>query len=78
MYFIGNQLKKAKCVWSNGPNLGQISPMFRKTKKKLVLSINFFHILQEEYVQKQEVVVIEISEWKFKTHIARNTTFEEN
>ena len=40
--------------------------------------MGFFHILHEKYIQKQEVVVIEIPEWKLKAKMARNTTFEEN
>ena len=39
--------------------------------KKLALSTGFFHILQE-------VVVTEISGWRLKIEIARNTTFEGN
>ena len=38
----------------------------------------FFHILYWEYLLKQEVVVVQTSEWKFKANIARNTIFEGN
>ena len=36
----------------------------------------FFHILYEEYLLKQKVVVVQILEQKFKANVARNTTFE--
>ena len=36
----------------------------------------FFHILHGEYLLKQKVVVVKTFEWKFKTNIARNDTFE--
>ena len=36
----------------------------------------FFHILHEVYIYKQEVVVIEIPDWKLKTKL--NTIFEGN
>ena len=45
-------------------------------KKKLALSIGFSHILHEEYILKQEVVVVQTPEWKFKANIARNATFQ--
>ena len=48
------------------PNLVQC---YEKTKK-LALSIGFFHILYEEYIYKQKVVVIEIPEWTLKANIA--------
>ena len=38
----------------------------------------FFHIQHEVYIYKQEVVVIEIPEWKLKTKLARNTISEGN
>ena len=47
-----------------------------KKAKKLVLSMGFFHILHGEYILKQEVVVAKIPDWKFKTNIARNATFQ--
>ena len=34
--------------------------------------MDFSHILHEEYILKQEVMVVEISEWKLKAKIARN------
>ena len=46
--------------------------------KKLALSIDFFHTLLGEYILKQEVVIIEIPEWKYKASLARNTTFDGN
>ena len=36
----------------------------------------FFHILHGEYVPKQKVVVVQTSEWKFRSSIARSVTFE--
>ena len=38
----------------------------------------FFVILHEVYIYKHDVVFIEISEWKLKAKLARNTIFEEN
>ena len=58
-------------------NLGQIrSNVVKKKVKKLALSIGFSHILHREYILKQEVVVVQTPEWKFKANIARNATFE--
>ena len=34
-------------------------------------------MLNEEYILKQEVVVIEIPEWKCQPNIARNTQLKE-
>ena len=36
----------------------------------------FFHILHGVYISKQEIVVIEIPEWKLKDKSATNTIFE--
>ena len=38
--------------------------------------MGLFHILHEVYVYKQEVVIIEIPEWKLKIQLARKTIFE--
>ena len=38
----------------------------------------FSYFLHEVYIYKQEVVVIEIPEWKLKTKLARNTISEGN
>ena len=48
-----------------------------KKVKTQALAISFFHILHE-YLLKRKVVVVKTSEWKFKTNIARNTTFEKH
>ena len=37
--------------------------------------MSFFHILHEVYICKQEVVVIDIPEWKLKAELARNTVY---
>ena len=37
-YFIGNQPKKVKWVWSLGQNLGQISPMLWKNKETGIIN----------------------------------------
>ena len=39
--------------------------------------MDFFHILHEVYMYKQEIVVIEIPGWKLKAELATNTIFEE-
>ena len=38
----------------------------------------FFSILHEVYIYKQDIVVIEIPEWKLKAKLARNTILEGN
>ena len=47
-----------------------------KKVKKPALPIGFSHILHGEYILKQEIVVAKTPEWKFKTNIARNATFQ--
>ena len=47
-----------------------------KKVKKLALSIAFSHILHGQYILKQEVVVVQTTEWKFKANVGRNATFE--
>ena len=71
MYFIGNQPKKIKWAWST---LGPMLWKNRETGK----SMGFFDILHEVYIYKQEVVAIEIPEWKLKAKLASNTIFEGN
>ena len=77
-YFIGNQPKKVKWVWSLGHNLGQIrSNIVKKTKELLFQWVFFIFCLRYTFISKK-VVVAEISEWKLKTMLARNTLFEGN
>ena len=38
----------------------------------------FSDILHEVYIYKQDVVVVEIPEWKLKAKVARSTIFEGN
>ena len=59
-----------------GQNLGQIKSNVAKKVKKQALSISFFHILHGKYFLKQNVVVLQRLEWKFKANIARNATSE--
>ena len=40
--------------------------------------MGFFHILHKLYIYKQEVVVIEIPEWKFKAELARAPYLKES
>ena len=75
-YFIGNQEKITKLGVVFGQNLGQIRSSVVKKVKKPALSVGFSHILHREYILKQEVKVVQASEWKFKANIARNATFE--
>ena len=77
-YFIGKQQKKPKWVWSWGKIWAKLGPMLTKKVKKMALSIGFSHILHEEYILKQEVVVVQTPEQKFKAIIATNTTFQGN
>ena len=60
-----------------GQNLGKIRSNVVKKVRKLALPIHFSHILHREYISKQEVVVVQIPEWKFKANIARNAIFQE-
>ena len=53
-----------------GQNLGQIRSNVVKKLKKLPLSIGFSHISHGEYILKQELVVIQTTEWKFSANIA--------
>ena len=75
-YFIGNQQKEIKVGLVLGQDLGQIKPNVVKKVKKEALSISLFHILHGEYLLKQNVVVVQTLEGKFKTNIASNATFE--
>ena len=68
--------KKREWVWSWGKIWAKLGPMQLKKVKKLTLSIGFSHILRWEYILKQEVVVVQIPEQKFKANIARNATFQ--
>ena len=77
-YFIGNQPKKVKWVWSAGPNLGQIWYNVVRKQRKTGISMGFFDILHEIYMHKHEVVFIEIPEWKLKAKLVRKYIFEGN
>ena len=48
----------------------------QKKVKKHALSIIFVYILHEKYFLKQNAVVVQRLEWKFKANIARNVTFQ--
>ena len=56
-----------------GQKLGEIISNGLKKVKKQAISLVFFHILLEDYLLKQEVVVVKPPEWKFIAIIARNT-----
>ena len=45
-------------MWSWGKILGQIMPNVLKKVKKQAISLGFFHILLEDYLWKQEAVVV--------------------
>ena len=47
-----------------------------KKVQKLALSLDFCHILHGEYILKQEAVIVQTPEWRFKAHITRNATFQ--
>ena len=51
----------------------KLGPMLWKVRKQ-ALSISFFHILHGEYLLKENVVVVQTPEWKFKAKIATNAT----
>ena len=75
-YFTRNQAKKIKVGVVLGQNLGQIRPNVVKKSKERGIIDSFSHILHEEYLLKQKIVVLQTYEWKFKENIARNITFE--
>ena len=58
-----------------GQKLGEIISNGLKKVKKQAISLVFFHILLEDYLLKQEVVVVKPPEWKFIAIIAENTKF---
>ena len=58
-----------------GQKLGEIISNGLKKVKKQAISLVFFHILLEDYLLKQEVVVVKPPEWKFIAIIAKNTKF---
>ena len=58
-----------------GQKLGEIISNGLKKVKKQAISLVFFHILLEDYLLKQEVVVVNPPEWKFMTIIAGNANF---
>ena len=62
-------------MWSWGKILGQIMPNVLKKVKKQATSLGFFHILLEDYLLKQEAVVVKPAEWKFMAIKARNAKF---
>ena len=74
-----SQLKKKKKITNIrlgvvlGQKLGEIISNGLKKVKKQAISLVFFHILLEDYLLKQEVVVVKPPEWKFIAIIARNT-----
>ena len=50
-----------------GQNLGQIRPNFvKKNKETGINNTFFFHILHEEYLLKQKLVVVQILEWNLR------------
>ena len=50
--------------------------MLWKKVKKLALLPGVSTILHGEYILKQELVVVQTPEWKFKAYSARNATFQ--
>ena len=70
-----NQQNKIKLVVVLGQNLGQIMSNVVKKVKKQARLLGFFHILPEEHLLKQKVVVVKAPEWKFMTVLARNAKF---
>ena len=70
-----NQQNKIKLVVVLGQNLGQFMSNVVKKVKKQARLLGFFHILPEEHLLKQKVVVVKAPEWKFKTILARNAKF---
>ena len=56
-------------------NLGENMSNVGKKVKKETKSLGFFYILLENYLLKQEAVVVKPPNWKFMAIIARNTKF---
>ena len=65
--------KKTKWVWYWGKIWGKLGPMLWKKLKNGHCQV---FILHGEYLLKQEEVVVQTPEWRFKANIARNATFE--
>ena len=70
-----NQQNKIKLVVVLGQNLGQFMSNVVKKVKKQARLLGFFHILPEEHLLKQKVLVVKAPEWKFMTILARNAKF---
>ena len=71
-YWKSAKKKKKKGVVLR-QSLGQIrSNVVRKKVKKLALSAGFLIFLHRKYISKQEVVVVQTPEWKFKANILKN------
>ena len=59
-------------MWFGGQLFAKVVPVFGiKSKKNLALSIAF---INGEYILRQDVVVVQTTEWKFKANIARVDT----
>ena len=71
--------KPAKKItkWSWGKIRAKLGPMLWKKVKELTLSIGFSHILHGKYILKQEVVVVQTPEWKFKANILEMPHFKD-
>ena len=57
-------------------NLDQIRSNVVKKVKKQALLIGFFIFYMGEYLLKQNLVVVQTLEWKFKANITRNAPSE--
>ena len=73
--------KKVKWLWSLSKIWAKLGPMLWKKNKEAGISRVFFIISMRYiglYIQKQEVVVVEITELKLKAKLAINSIFEGN
>ena len=67
--------KKIKLGVVLGQNLGQTMSNVGKKVKKQAISLGFSHILDGDYLLKQEEVVVKPPEWTFMAIIAKNAKF---
>ena len=68
------KIRKKQSGCSLGAKLGPNWVKYCEKSKETDITYSFFHILLEEYILKQKVVVVQTPEWKFKASIVRNAT----
>ena len=59
-----------------GQKLGQNRSNVVKKSKETGIINRFSSYFAREYILKEEIVVLQTLEWKFKANITRNSTFQ--